>query len=325
MGKNVLILESGGSKFITGVISEGEVDIKGKRKVGIQAQSSEEFLNNVLENMERSLHSSGYSIDDIDSVGAISAGVWRYKSGEVIPPNLSFGNSRIPLGRRIKERFEKPTYVENDVNAAVMAEKLFGYGKDKDVRILGYLTISTGIGLGLLDMERNELLSGDSGKAPEVGHNVLVPDGLECGCGGKGHWEAYGSGTGICKLAKDMSGDSEYCASTKELLEKASNGDDFALRVVKKVARYNAIGIGHIINQHQPGALIIGGTPVIKFPELMLEPVKELLNNPPCENSFTYIPKEDLPEITKTDLGCDNVAYGAASIALEQIDRNRVV
>lgn len=324
MSKKVLLLESGGSKFISGVVEGGDTEIKGKNKVAIDQDNKTELIEDMFETMWDSLETSGVSIREIDSVGVISAGIWNYERGVVHPPNLPFKDKFLPLGKKAKEEFEKPVYVENDVNAAVKAEATFGYGKENDVRFLGYLTISTGIGLGLLDSKTGELVSGEKGKAPEVGHNVIVPEGLECGCGGKGHWEAYASGEGMCRLAKKLSNDPNYSISTKKLLEKAKKGNKFSQKVIERVAYYNAIGIGHIINQYQPGAIIVGGTPVIEYPELVLDPIVDLLNNPPRKNEFTYIDKDHLPDIKKTELGCDNVAYGAASVAINGDENKRV-
>ena len=179
MARKVAVVECGGSKFITGLVEEDSSEIIAKRKVDMEFGSGSEFVESVMQNLKYSIEESGCSLDDIDCIGAVSAGTWDYKEGVVRPPNLPFDDKKIPLGRRIREEFGKRVFVENDVNAAVMAEQVFGYGRDNDVRYIGYLTISTGIGFGLLDTSNSELFVGESGKAPEVGHNVIVPEGFE--------------------------------------------------------------------------------------------------------------------------------------------------
>jgi len=327
MSDYYLIFDCGGTNYITGVVPDDETKILGKVKRSLNTSSKEELMSDIVDGVERALIKSGIKKKEIKALGAASAGVWRYQQGTVVSPNVDLNNKELPIGKRLKKEFGLPTYVENDVNAGVQAEVAYGYQQscEKQVDIIAYLTISTGIGLGLWDCQHDQLISGEENNAPEVGHNVIVPHGLKCGCGGYGHWEAYGSGEGIVNLAKDLGCNGQFELTTKGIMEAAQEGNEQALEVMEKAAYYNAVGMGHIINQHQPGAIIVGGTPILKHPNLMLDPVIDLLHHPSTDNEFVYLPQHELPDIRKTNLGEDVVAYGAAAVAKNSKQSNRVL
>lgn len=327
MSDYYLIFDCGGTNYIAGVVPGDETRILGKVKRGLNCSSKETLMAGIISGVKQALNRSGVRKSEIKAIGAASAGVWHYHQGKVVSPNVDLVNKELALGKALKKEFGLPTYVENDVNAAVQAEAAYGYqqNREEEVSILAYLTISTGIGLGLWDCQQNRLISGEESNAPEVGHNTIVPHGLQCGCGGHGHWEAYGSGEGIVNLAQDLNLNDGFKLTTKGVMEAAQAGNEQALKLMDKVAYYNAIGFGHIINQHQPGAIVVGGTPVLKHPSLMLDPVISLLHNPPADNEFVYLPQHELPDICKTELGEDVVAYGAAAVAKNAKKSNKVL
>ncbi len=321
MGEKVLGFETGGSTFLSGIIERGSREIRSINKKKIDQGSKEEYIQDVLENLEKTLDNSEEDIEDIDAIGVVSAGKWDFEKGEVTPPNLPFEKDSIPLGRKIKEKFNKPVYVENDVNAGVLAEVLFGHGKETDSRYIGYLTISSGIGLGLYDREKEEIFSGETGQAPEIGHNVVKRNGFECGCGGRGHWETYGSGNGVVNLAEKKIGKK---FSAKEIYDAAERGEKQFVEVIEKSAYYNAVGVGQIINSYQPGTIVFGGTPVLKSTEVVFGKIKELLENPPRKNEFTYVYQENMPELRVTELGENNILLGSGAIALKKLEKCRL-
>jgi glucokinase len=108
-------------------------------------------------------------------------------------PNLGWVN--LPLGPRIADALDLPTYLERDTNVAVMAE--WRYGAARGARNAIYITVSTGIGGGIIIDGRP--LIGPDGTAGEVGHITIELDGPTCGCGGIGHVEAIASGTALAR------------------------------------------------------------------------------------------------------------------------------
>ncbi|HEY6607756.1 MAG TPA: ROK family protein [Candidatus Limnocylindria bacterium] len=113
-------------------------------------------------------------------------------------PNLGWEN--LALGPRIAEALDMPTFLERDTNVAVMAE--WRYGAAQGARNAIYVTVSTGIGGGIIIDGRP--LIGPDGTAGEVGHLTVNLDGPTCGCGGIGHVEAIASGTALAREGRAL-------------------------------------------------------------------------------------------------------------------------
>ena len=321
MGEKVLAFESGGTNFVTGVVERNNKEIESVNRVNISHKGEKEYISSIIETLETTLEESSVSLDEISSIGIVSAGKWDFEKGTVTPPNLPFKGKNLRIAEKVGEHFGKEVYGENDVNAGVLAEMLFGHGKTTDARFVGYLTISTGIGLGIYDTEKDEIISGETGQAPEVGHNIVEPNGLRCGCGGRGHWEAYGSGKGVEKLAKKML---EEDFDAKEVYDRAEEGKDEFMEVIDKSAEYNAIGVGQVINAYQPGILVFGGTPVFKSREIVFENIRDRIKHPEHENKYTYVDDKALPEMVVSKLGGNNILLGAGATALKKLEGKRV-
>ena len=251
-------------------------------------------------------------------IGVGSIGPLDMRRGILIKPaNLPVEN--ILIVDPLKSEFGVPTYLVNDCVAAVIGEKFFGEGRDHDNLV--YITISTGIGGGVY--VNGNLLLGKDGNAHEIGHMVIDAEGkLTCGCGRKGHWEAYSSGSGIPKLARMLA--LEFPAlyersvlreknrglsqlTSKDVYDAAKAGDEFALKVVEEAGRYNAMGVANVINVYDPSLITMGGSVTLNNVELVLEPIKKLVP------LYTI---NRLPEIKVTTLGDDIGLYGAVALAL---------
>jgi len=133
------------------------------------------------------------------------------------------------------------TFIEHDVRAMTLAEKLHGYGIDKDNFI--YITIGTGIGLGLF--LNGKIYKGSNGMAGELSHICIEPEGLKCQCGNFGCLETVASGLAIEKIAGEKT--KESCnpslkllkiITAKDICEAAIKGDDLSKNVVQKVGIY---------------------------------------------------------------------------------------
>ncbi|RLE97776.1 MAG: ROK family protein [Thermoprotei archaeon] len=265
------------------------------------------------------LASSGVSRGELRGIGVGSIGPLDMRRGILIKPaNLPLEN--IPIVEPLKREFGVPTYLVNDCVAAVIGEKHFGDGRGHENLV--YITISTGIGGGIY--VDGHLLLGKDGNAHEIGHMVIDAEGkLVCGCGGRGHWEAYSSGSGIPKLAGLLASRSpdvfkssvlyERCGgnarrlTSKDIYDAAKGGDEFALMVVEEAGRYNAMGVANVINVYDPSLITLGGSVVLNNVELVLEPIRR--------EAPSYVINR-MPEIKVTPLKDDIVLYGAVALAL---------
>lgn len=265
-------------------------------------------------------------VSDITAVGIGSIGPIDMRKGIIVEPaNLPFRS--VPLVKPISSRLNVPVYLVNDCTAAVIGERTFGAGKTE--MNLVYVTLSTGIGGGAY--VNGHLLLGKDGNAVEIGHTVIDFEGhLICGCGKRGHWEAYCSGANIPNFArllmenmnrvnveksllfKLIKGD--FSNLTTEIIFRAANeGDGLSLHIVKEIGRLNAIGFANIINIYDPSLITVGGSIALNNPKLILEPIKKHIEDYAVNR---------IPKIILTPLSDDIVLYGAVALALNpsQID-----
>lgn len=174
----------------------------------------------------------------------------------------------VALAPLLRDAFGCPAAGENDGNACALAEARFGAGRG--ARSLVYVTISTGIGGGVVLAGR--IFRGSHGSAGEVGHQVVVTNGgAACDCGGRGCLETVASGRGIARRAREAGLD---CATAREAAELARSGDAAAARVWSETALYLGAGLSNVINLLDPERIILGGGVGTGAADLLLEPVR---------------------------------------------------
>ena len=270
--------------------------------------------------MAKSLFEGGsYNPDVVCGVGVASAGPMDVQKGALIKPTnlpLDF----VPITDIIEKEMRVPSLLLNDSVAAVLGEKEFGVGKEMDN--LFYVTLSTGIGGGAI--VDGHLLSGKDGNAVEIGHfNIDYSGKLLCGCGKRGHWEAYCSGRNIpnyinMRLEEMESTTSEKsaispnswnkaAATAKNLFEAAKKGDKLALQFVEEIGRLNAVGFADVINAYDPALISVGGAIALENTDMVLPPIKK----------FTELHTINrVPDIIITPLREDAGLYGGAAAIL---------
>jgi len=262
----------------------------------------------------------GIPLDKIQGVCLASPGPLDLKRGLIThTANLPYRD--VPVIASLKKSLGFEAYLVNDANAAALGEKEWGAGKR--CSNIFYLTISTGIGGGAIVDGR--LLLGKEGNAAEVGHITIDSSGrLTCGCGKRGHWEAYCSGTGIPALAQLISEElgkagrasltgSELLkrvrsANAPDVFREADRGDSFALRVVHEVGRLNAIGVANITDAYDPELVTIGGGVALNNPRRVLLPIRKMVGD------YTI---NRVPEVRITPLGDDAGLLGALSVSFD--------
>ncbi|WP_088103918.1 ROK family protein [Halalkalibacter urbisdiaboli] len=225
------------------------------------------------------------------------------------PPNLP-GWVNIPLRQILENQFNVPVYLNNDANAAVLGEYFHGGGKGK--KNVVYLTISTGVGSGVID--NGQLQLGGNGSAAEVGHMIINPLGPLCGCGNKGCVEAYVSGTGIVNRMKKVLEEEgrasllrEMDVTTKAIFDAAQKYDPLALQLVEETRSYLGVALVNIIHLYNPEIIIFGGG-VSKVGDYLFQPAIEFAKKKAMK------PMADEIEFVQAQLGGDVGLIGAASL-----------
>ncbi|MEM2568985.1 MAG: ROK family protein [Candidatus Bathyarchaeia archaeon] len=273
----------------------------------------------IIEQIIRMIHAvtaERVSLKDIEGIGIGSAGPLDIKRGCLMKPtNLPFDS--VPLVKSLEDEFGLPTSLLNDCVAAVMGERYFGLGKGHDNLV--YVTISTGIGGGVY--VDGHLLVGKDGNAHEIGHFTIDFEGkLICGCGKRGHWEAYCSGNGVPNYSRLIIDEDNlmrirgsqlieyvcrkgYSALTaKTVYDCAKAGDKVAKIIVERTGILNAIGFACVVDAYDPSIITVGGSVTLNNPDLVINPIKQHIS----EHA-----RNRVPEIVLTPLGEDAVLYGA--------------
>lgn len=195
---------------------------------------------------------TGRDPQEIQGVGVGSPGPLDFRSGVVLaPPNLP-GWEGIPLRDDLSRALGMDVLLVNDAGAAALAESRLGAGVG--VRDMVYLTLSTGIGGGVIVDGR--LRQGATGSIAEVGHQVIDIHGPACACGNYGCLEAMASGRAIRRMARERMGAD---LTAEAVAVRAGGGDRRALAILDDVYRYLGTGIVNVVQMFDPALIVVGG------------------------------------------------------------------
>ncbi|MEI6290797.1 MAG: ROK family protein, partial [Chloroflexota bacterium] len=184
-----------------------------------------------------------------------------------------------PLGPNLSKHFSLPVKVGNDANLAALGEWRFGAGKGHNHLI--YMTISTGIGGGVIT--DGKLLLGANGLAAELGHTTIQPDGPLCSCGQYGHIESFTSGPSIARYVQEKiaQGAESTLKNTpsitaKEITSAAADGDKLALDALNRAGTYLGMMLASFVQIFNPSIVIFGGG-VSLSGKFLFDPMQESL------------------------------------------------
>ena len=250
--------------------------------------------------------------EKVKAIGIASPGPLDPHTGTILAtPNIPEWQN-FPLASKLSAHFGVPVYLDNDANMAGLAEWQFGAGKGHDNLV--YLTISTGIGGGVIS--HGCLLQGFHGMGAELGHMTIDPNGPLCGCGHRGHIEAFSSGPSIARYVKEQllagqtsSLQGEAVITAAQIADAAHAGDAFAISAFERAGHYLGMAVANYLAIFDPSILIFGGG-VSQVGELLFKPFKESLR------THTFHPHYlDNLVITTAALGDDAGLLGALALA----------
>jgi glucokinase len=290
-------IDVGGTKIAIGI-----VDAQGRILVQDEAPTSPELgyplaLDRTSAILHRLLKESGLSVDGIGigSTGPIDPETGIYGVVGTLP-----GWEGSPLAADLESRFGARVAVENDADAAALGEAKWGAGRGS--RSLLYVTISTGIGVGiLLD---GKLYRGARGAHPEIGHHVIDWSGPLCYCGANGCWETLASGPA---LESWMSAQAGVALSASEICELARQGDALALEAIEREALYIGLGLANLVTMFCQQTIVIGGG-MLRSADLLLAPALDVV-----KRICTQVPAENT-SIVLAGLGAQSGLLGAACV-----------
>ena len=274
-------VDIGGTK-LAAVVADTDGQILNKVRQPTESHKGFEYaIKLIFDMIDQLLHVEQFTRSQVSSIGISCGGPLDTQTGIVYsPPNLPDWDA-IPLADIVETEFKIRPVIENDANAGALAEWRFGAGRDYNHVV--FMTMSTGIGAGIVVDGR--ILHGASDCAGEVGHQVLIPYGPVCGCGNRGCLEAICSGPAIAKRAQEkirknphtkildlVDGNIEAIRS-EEVLEAAKSADPLALDLVKEISFYMGWGIANLVNIINPEIVLIG-TIAVAAGDLLLDPIR---------------------------------------------------
>jgi len=316
-------VDFGGTKLLGGVVdlASGEVIATAKKKTD-PSEGPKAVLDRLDELVSTAIKSAGVKPSTIKGIGVGIAGQVDAAAGVMLAaPNLSASVVNLPIATFLREKFDVPAALRNDVQIAAAGEMAFGAGRDCP----SFVCCFVGTGVGGAVVQNGILLTGAGGSAGEIGHLVVDAGGRLCGCGGHGHLEAYSSRTAITKsllsdlkrgrpsilreLLPEISPDAPGGTAIRSgILAKAVEADDeLTVETIHEAGRYLGLGLASVLNLLNPARIVLGGG-VIEAVDLLFDVatnhcLREAL--PTAANSV---------EIVRAELGDFSGVVGAALI-----------
>jgi glucokinase len=319
----ILGVDLGGTKIATALATvQGKVLARGYSLVPAQT-NPDAVIDSIFATIEETI-SAGESKPQLLGIGVAAAGIVDSDAGKVVfSPNLP-GWHNVPLRDVVQQKFGISTCLGNDATLAALGEWCFGV--KKKVANLIYVTVSTGIGGGIIADGR--LYTGTSGVAGEIGHMTIDVNGPRCKCGNIGCWETLASGTALAReavkqIAQGVSssmidlvhGDMSKI-DAKVVFLAAKQGDELARELISQLAYYFGVGLANLVNIFNPELILIGGG-VAKMGDLLLQPAIKVVK----ERAFAT--PANAVDIRPALLGDDSSVLGAVAFVLDNLQKNR--
>jgi len=256
-----LALDIGGTQLRASLFPLNSTQAVTIKKIATKAPNS-----STIERLIKLIESIWPTSGEIIRIGAAIPGPVDPFTGVVfVAPNIP-GWENLPLKQILQDRFHVPVVVGNDANLAALGEWKYGAGIGH--KHLIYITVSTGIGGGII--EDGKLLLGKRGLAAEIGHITVDPQGPLCSCGQPGHLEAIASGTAIARWVteqiKTQTEASQFSllsrletVTARDVSEAAGKQDALALAALERAGHCMGIGIADFLHLFNPSIVILGG------------------------------------------------------------------
>ncbi|MEP6892222.1 MAG: ROK family protein [Gaiellaceae bacterium] len=295
--ERVVGVDLGGTKILAGVVDRAGA-IGATKEIGTPTDSQDAVLDALNDVIAEVLE------DGILAVGLGAPLNFDRRTGRGFQAN-NLPLRDVDLGARIRDRFGLPVGIENDGNAAALAEWRLGAGRGTSNVVM--LTLGTGVGGGIVIDDR--LYRGWA----ELGHIVVVAGGPPCqgNCHGRGHLEAVASGHAAERVAKELWGES---ATAHQLVERARGGDAAAVAALSQIGELLGAAIGSLANVFDPDVVVIGGGFGAAGGNLLLDPARASASREAIE------PADSNLRIAEAELGEEAGLIGAALVGFETFD-----
>ena len=306
----ILGIEIGGTSIKGGLVYRyGQVDKLFSLPID-KSLSQDEQIKALINKIKETYNENEFDGIGLGIPGAIDGtlGVVMYSN------NLKWEN--LEIGRMLKHAFPgKKVAMTNDANAAALGEAKFGSAKNEQNVVM--ITLGTGVGGGIII--NGKLYEGNHGRGAELGHQVIVLDGILCSCGRKGCFEQYASATALINQAKEAIKENPECklalcakngeeVNGKLIFETAKAGCATAQKVVDNYVKYLSEGLINICNVFRPSSIVLSGG-IANQGDYLINKVVAYLE----KEHYGYLPEFKV-NIKIASLGYNSGIIGAASL-----------
>ncbi|BAH42695.1 putative glucokinase [Brevibacillus brevis NBRC 100599] len=307
-------IDLGGTKIIAAIVDEHGNILRQANAATQTEEAAQAVIGRIGDLVQTVLDESGINLSRIRGIGIATAGIIDTQRQMVIfASNLNW--SDVPIGAILQERFGVAVQLINDANAAAVAE--WAFGSARGTKDLIYVTVSTGVGAGIISGGR--LITGVGDSAGEFGHISLDPEGPLCVCGNRGCLENYTSGLALASRAREQllqgatssllveNGNDLSRITAKEVGEAAVRGDLLSMTLMKEAGYYLGVGLTNLIHLFNPQVIVMGGG-VMKNGQLLLAEAKNVIR----ERSISRMANQ--ASIQLTTIGAEAGVLGAAGM-----------
>ena len=319
MKKILCGVDIGGTKLSTALVTQDGTLIDKCIDCDHVDKPEGELVDQIASNVKRLLRDNQLAESDLVGIGMGCAGHIRFRDGVIITTSNLRGFKNYPLRDAVQKHFTVPVILDNDANAQAFGEFKFGAGRGYDSMV--FLTISTGIGAGIII--NNRLYRGQTGTAGEFGHTIVSPGSeLTCTCGNRGCLMAVACGMALPhlfrkKISEGMTSslklpaDFDYDKVNGKLLREGLEiGDPVSKSIVLDSGYYVGIGIYNIFQALNPPAVVLGGG-LLSWGDFYFNHIRKTFNELARDMVF------DPFDIAVSQIGPDVGVIGAASLAFE--------
>jgi glucokinase len=293
-------VDIGGTKIAVGLVDEHGVVVSRSEMPTVGLLSYAAGLAHLTAELQRQMRQSGAGLRGagIGLTGRVDPHTGHLTENEFLP---DWGLH--DLGGDLGRNLNISVALENDADAAALAEARWGAGRGS--RVFLYLTVSTGIGGGLVLDGR--LYRGSNGWHPEIGHQVVSERITNCYCGASGCWEQLACGPALAAWYRQQGGPQR---SAGEICAQARQGEALAQQAVAEGGYWLGLGLANLINLFAPDRIALGGG-VMRSWDLFEPHVRAVI-----ARHCSFLVPHSLTEIVPAQLGSDAPLAGAACVWL---------
>jgi glucokinase len=297
----VIGVDVGGTKVLAAIVSpDGSLEAQLERPTEVTSQDG---LLRMLDDAVEELRSGDRGVAALGF--GLPSRIDQRRGRAVASVNVPLTD--VDFRERMRERHGLPVAIDNDANAATIAEWRSGAARGAQHVVM--LTLGTGVGGGLIF--DGKPYRGATGGGAELGHIIVELDGPPCRCGGRGHLESFATGLAADRVARERIGPE---SNARDLLLRANAGESAAVEALAGIGRYLGAAIASLVNALEPELIVIGGGFGEAAGEFLLGPARQVL----VRDALS--PGRENVRIVGAQLGTYAGVIGAGMIAFEALD-----